>query len=311
MRMRWQEASPLPVARTAHTAVLLQGSVYVGGGYEGPNDVKRKDCYKLDIYNLLANQWSSIATPSCWFGMTVLHDKLIIAGGKTKTDETLKRLFVLDTGQWKNYNEMLSARQSPATVGYQSQLIIVGGVTTTKNEWITLATTELLDTVNGCWYTCDSLPSPHYQVKPAIINHTLYLLGGTNKDGDSSPQVFSAALGDYPLKWRSLPHSPKCYSVSVVLSNEHLLTLGGRSRFDIASQCCEVHNLDSLTGSWRQIKNLNLPAARSLAAAVDLTNNKVMVIGGGTSEGRGQGDYSTSVWIGAFEQTNPLNFPTT
>ena len=40
--MRWQEASPLPVARTAHTAVLLQGSVYVGGGYEGPNDVKRK-----------------------------------------------------------------------------------------------------------------------------------------------------------------------------------------------------------------------------------------------------------------------------
>ena len=302
MKVEWEEVAPLPVARTAHTAVLLQGSVYVGGGYEGPRDTKRKDCYNLDIYNLLANQWSSITTPSCWFAMTVLHDKLIIAGGKTKTDETLKRLFALDAGQWKNYSEMLSARLSPAAIGYQSKLIVVGGVIkiANENEWIALATTELLDTVNGCWYTCNNLPSPHYQLKPTIINNTLYLLGGSNKDGDSSPQVFCAALGDYPLKWQSLSPSLKCYSASVVLFNEHLLTLGGRSRFDIASQCCEVHTLDSLTGSWRHIKSLCIPAARSLAAAVGLGDNKVMVIGGGTS----RGDYSTGVWIGVFKQAN-------
>ena len=35
--VKWEELAPLPVGRTAHTAVLLGGSVYVeiGGGIEG------------------------------------------------------------------------------------------------------------------------------------------------------------------------------------------------------------------------------------------------------------------------------------
>lgn len=307
VKVKWKEVAPLPVARAAHTAVLLQGSVYVGSGYEGPNDMERKDCYRLDIYNLLANQWSSITAPCCWFAMTVLHDKLIIAGGKTRSDEALKRIFVLNAGQWKNYSEMPTARLSPVAVGYQSKLIVAGGAILVQDEWIKLATTEILDTISGCWYICNSLPSPHFQLKATIVNNTLYLLGGSNRDGDPSPQVFSAALAaDYPLKWQSLPRSSRCYFASVVLYSKHLLTLGGRLQYDTASQCCKIHTLDSLTGSWRQVKNLNIPAARSLAAAVGLTDNEVMLIGGGTN----QGNYSTNVWIGVFQETNPCHLAT-
>ena len=32
--VKWEELAPLPVGCTAHTAVLLGGNVYVGGGYE-------------------------------------------------------------------------------------------------------------------------------------------------------------------------------------------------------------------------------------------------------------------------------------
>ena len=297
--------SPLPVGRSAHTAVLLQGSVYVGGGYEGANDMRRKDCYRLDVYNLSADQWNSIITPCCWFAMTILNDKLIIAGGKTRSNETIKRIFVLDAGQWKGYTEMLTARLNATAVSYQSKLIVVGGAIIVKCKWVKLTATELLDTVNECWYICDNLPSPHFQLKAVIVNDTVYLLGGTNKDGDSSPQVFSATLSTYPLKWQSLPYSSRCYSAPVILYNRHLLTLGGRLRFDTASQCGEVHTLDLLTGSWRQITNINIPAARSLPAAIDLADNTVMVMGGGTN----QGDYSTDAWIGVFQprfqKTNP------
>jgi len=38
MSVKWKEVAPLPVGVTAHTAVLLQGSVYVGEGYEGSCD---------------------------------------------------------------------------------------------------------------------------------------------------------------------------------------------------------------------------------------------------------------------------------
>ena len=112
------------MGRSPHNAVLLQGSIYVGSGYEGPSDKKRKDCYRLDIYNLSANQWNSISTPCCWFAMTV----------------TLKTIFVLDTGQWKQYSEMLwTARLSPTAVGYQSKLILVGGAIIVQKKWIKLS----------------------------------------------------------------------------------------------------------------------------------------------------------------------------
>ena len=33
--VKWEELVPLPVGHNGHTAVLLGGVVYVGGGYEG------------------------------------------------------------------------------------------------------------------------------------------------------------------------------------------------------------------------------------------------------------------------------------
>ena len=69
--------------------MLLGGSVYVGGGYEGSGDDDKQVSYRLDVYNLTTNQWSSspITTPYYWFAMTVVDDKLVTAGGLTKNQE--------------------------------------------------------------------------------------------------------------------------------------------------------------------------------------------------------------------------------
>ena len=149
--MKWKELAPLPVGYSAHSAVLLGGSVYVGGGYEGRSIDDRRDSYRLDVYNLTTNQWSSspITTPYGDFAMTVLDDKLIVAGGTTKNDEVVKKVLVLNTGQWKDYSEMPTARHSATAVGYHSMLIVVGG-SIKKGKWTRVSTTELLDTTNGC-----------------------------------------------------------------------------------------------------------------------------------------------------------------
>ena len=108
--VKWKELSSLPVCRNVHTAVLLGGVVYVGGGVEGKSN---KYSYRLDIYNLTTNQWSPspITMPYSWFAITVLSDKLVIAGGMTKNDEAVKKVLVLNAGQWKDYSEMPTARQ--------------------------------------------------------------------------------------------------------------------------------------------------------------------------------------------------------
>ena len=292
--IQWRELAPLPVCRSVHTAVLLGGVVYVGGGYEGNNVDDDKECYRLDVYNVTTNQWSSspITTPYCWFAMTVLDDKLVTAGGRTKNNEVVKKVLVLNAGRWKDYSEMPTARYCAAAVGYHSMLIVVGGGIKVEGKRTRVSTTELLDTTNGCWYTCNNLPSPHQQLKAAIMNDKLYLLGGVDKDFNLSPQVFVASLdtlSTHQLNWQSAPNTPWCYSAPVVLY-KFLLTVGGR----IESRTSEVYALNPSTGQWKHLTNI--PAARNAPAVVGVADN-IIVIGGTTSNSK----CSRTVWIGVVE----------
>ena len=293
--VKWEELAPLPVGHNAHTAVLLGGNVYVGGGFEGRSSNVNQDSYRLDVYNLTTNQWSSspITTPYCWFALTVLDDKLVTAGGTTKNYEVVKKVLVLNAGQWNwDYSEMPTTRACATAVGYHSMLIVVGGVIMVEGEWTVLSTTELLDTTNGCWYTCNNLPSPHKQMKAAIMNDKLYLLGGFDEDCKQSPQVFVASLdtlSTHQLNWQSAPNTPWCLSAPVVLY-KFLLTVGGRQQ----SRTSKVHIFNPSTGQWKHLTNI--PSARSGPAVVGVANS-ILVIGGFTNENK----CSNTIWIGVFE----------
>ena len=142
----------------------------------------------------------------------------------------MKKVLVLNAGQWKDYSEMSTARSYATTVGYHSMLIVVGGGIKVEGKWTRVSTTELLDTTNGCWYTCNNLPSPHQQMKAAVMNDKLYLLGGFDENLKPSPQMFVASLdtlSTHQLNWQSAPNTLWCRSATVALNNKFLLTVGG------------------------------------------------------------------------------------
>ena len=247
--IKWKELAPLQVGLNTHTAVILGGSVYVGGGLEGRSAAYYQFSYRLDVYNLTINQWSSspITTPYCSFAMTVLDDKLVIAGGITKNNKEVKEVLLLNVGELKDYSEIPTARCYATAVGYHSMLIVVGGAIKVEGKWVRVSTTEILDNANGCWYTCNNLPSPHQQIKAVIMNDKLYLLGGVNKDFKRSPQVFVASVDDlstHQLNWQSAPNTPWCRSAPVVLYNKFLLTVGGVQH----TLTSEVNVFNSSTG---------------------------------------------------------------
>jgi len=300
---KWEELAPLPVGRSASTAVLLHGLIYVGVGFAGKSATDEQQCYRLDVYDMSINQWKSspISTPHRAYAIAVLDDRLVIAGGVTKSAEFTKKILFLDDEQWKNYNEMPTARSNATAVGYRNFLIVMGGKTGTDNGIVTaLSTVELLNATNERWYICNNLPTPHYQLQAAVVDNTLYLLGGYDDNFKSSPQALSTSLKTlttHQLMWNSLTDTPCHRSHPSVVSNGLLLAVGGRHSSDATIQSDEVHALNPSTGSWELIANI--PIAYSAPAAVTLADNKVIILGGTTNSN--QRFYSKKVWIVTFD----------
>ena len=124
MNIKWEEGAPAQVGRYRHTAVCLNGVIYVGGGIETGWNAS----YIINCYDPVNNSWSSsINTPYCFFTMTTLNNKLVTAGGQGSNNKRTNQILTLDAGQLKNYTKMITARSSATAAGHQGMLIITGG----------------------------------------------------------------------------------------------------------------------------------------------------------------------------------------
>ena len=293
MNIKWKEGAPAPVGHRGHTAVWLNGPVYVGGG----SDTGYKSSYIINCYDPVNNSWSSsINTPYSYFAMTTLNNKLVTAGGWDRSYKRTTQVLILDAGQLKVYTKMFTARSQATAAGHQGMLIITGGV---DDEGKILSSTELFDSNNGQWYKCSDLPQPHSELQSVIVDNILYLLGGYNKDGCYSPAVFTApldTLSTYQLKWNTHQDTPWCASAPVSVNGKHLLIVGGYEYTGgKATVTSDIHKLNKVSHSWEAIGHI--PSARHSAAAVSIADNRVIAIGGHNDKYK----VTNIVWIGSCE----------
>ena len=292
MNIKWEEGAPAPVDHYGHTAVWLNGLVYVGGGLE-PG---WKASYIINCYDPVNNSWSSsINTTYCNFAMTTLNNKLVTAGGRDRSCMKIAQVFTQDAGQLKKYTKMITARSSATAAGHQGMLIITGG--RYDNNKI-LSSTELFDSNNGQWYKCSDLPQPHSSLQSVIVDNILYVLGG-GKGGYDTPAVFTApldTLSTHQLKWNTHQDTPWWSSAPVSVNGTHLLIVGGyKSTGGKVTFTSDIHKLNKVSHSWEAIGHI--PSARSRAAAVSTADNRVIVIGGRNDKGWP----TNTVWIGSCE----------
>ena len=279
--------------RAGHTAVWLNGLVYVGGGY----GTGVRPSYIINCYDPVNNSWRSPNnTPYGLFAMTTLNDNLLIAGGENTIYMKTNQILTMNAGQLKNYTEMITARSCATATGHQGMLIITGGKDDKDKR---LSSTELFDSSNGQWYVTDDLPRPHNWLQSVIVDNILYLLGGLNEDGSASPAVFTApldTLSRHQLKWNTLQDTPWCGSAPVSVYGTHLLIVGGHKKIgDEYTRTSDVYKLNKVSHSWEATGDI--PSTRSLSAAVSTADNRVIVIGG-LNDNAG---YTRTVWIGSCD----------
>ena len=309
MNIQWKEGAPAPVGHVEHTAVWLNGLVYVGGGYDtgvAPPRRSRGESYttvgkpshNINCYDPVNNSWNSpINTPYCRFAMTTLNSMLLTAGGKDINDMKTNQILTVDAGQLKGYTKMIGARSHTTAAGYQGILIITGGI---DDKGKRLSSTELFDSKNGEWYMCNDLPQPYSSLKSVIVNNILYLLGGINENGGSLA-VFAAQLDTLPrhqLKWSTHQDTPWDASAPVSIYDTHLLIVGGYKKIGVRNEfkfTSDIYMLNKISSIWEAIAHI--PSTRSASAAVSTADNKIIVIGGYGDKR----EIATTVWIGSYE----------
>ena len=294
---------------------MVGGRLYVGGRVTDSDD----DALLVFQYIPERNEWATLPPHTvCSFGMGQFQGDLITVGGLDLVEGSVTGKvyrFNKQSHKWEEFlKPMPTARVSLSLITTQSAIIACGGMTgVTDGKGIVCSTVEVYTTSTSQWSTTDPLPITCWRMTPVTIADTSYLLGGIDDQDDFTKTVLyapisslvqrarsqQAASSSHPDSvWKTLPDTPLLASAAASLGG-CLLAVGGgdlqggnkfvtvfKLLLRLASGISPaVHIFIPLTNSWVRV-NSDLPKPRHSCTAIQLPDNKLMVIGGSDSENK-------------------------
>ena len=271
--------------------------MYVGGGATDSRD----DCYLVCQYDPASDEWTTL--PPCtvkYFGLGQLSGELLTVGGVTRDRTITKKVYQYkpESQQWEEFlRPMPTARYFPTAISAQSALTACGGST---DIGVPCKTVEVYTTETSQWHTTDPLPVPCWAMTSATINTTAYLLGGGTTDDKPTKTVLYAPVASLIQRatsrpqqsasaarpdstsmtssaWKTLRDTPLRVSAAVSLGGMLLAVGGNDDQHDILPA---VHVYSPATSTWIQVQSGNLPEPRYFCAAIELSENRLLVVGG-------------------------------
>ena len=277
----------MPVNMLRAQAVAIGNNIYLGGG-----DNKAKTCL-TDIlkYNTVEDEWTRLPNHCMQlFGLCQFQGELLTVGGvsgRLLTNKVYR--YIKEDRKWaESLKPVPTMRVRPAVLTSASAIVVCGGFTAGENGGpVATATVEVYSSTTSQWCTADPLPQPCAVMSSVTISGCSFLLGGVNADYEpirSSFCVDMATLIDRAniihrgtTSWKTLPDTPLARSTAATLSGS-LLAVGGNEENSLVQS--SVYMFIPPINSWVKLPSGDLPVERYGTTTVQLSNNRVMVMGG-------------------------------
>ena len=229
-----------------------------------------------------------------YFALAQFKGNLITVGGEMQ-DETITGKVYRFNEQSQKWEEFLkpmpTARTDHSVATTQSAIVASGGCTGFRDDVVSCATVEVYSSETSQWHTADPLPIPCGMMTSVTITDNWYQMGGIGADRINIPTVLYAPLTALIQKatspthqsagqmsvWKILPDAPLRTSAAASL-NGSLLAVGGYNLNIPSSQA--VHVFLPFTNSWVRVATGELPEPCRAGAAVQLSYNQLLVVGG-------------------------------
>ncbi len=202
----WRIVGEMPEGRVrGSVATAVRGDwIYVhGGNTQGHNGGAVP---WFDRYNAVTGDWEVLPDApeardhhsAAWLG-----DAFVTSGGRRSVQpnpfaNTVGPTDVYQNGAWTSEASIPTERAGALTVGYENELIVVGG----ENATDALDVAEAFDVVNGTWRNLQSLNLQRHSGGAAIIGSRLHVVAGATGRGGAgetaSHETLELDSGDQP-----------------------------------------------------------------------------------------------------------------
>jgi len=179
----WETKAPMPTARAEMQANVVNGKIYVISGTISSGSISNA----TEVYDPTRDSWSTaspIPTPVGLYTSAVVDNKIYVEGGGKSgpviTD--LNQIYDPITNVWTlgaplPTPGLLAAAGATTGVFAPTRLYVIGGTADGINA---LNTTHIYDPQTNSWTIGASMPTARGFLSVAVVNDTLYALGGTN-----------------------------------------------------------------------------------------------------------------------------------
>ena len=258
---------------------------------------------EIYAYNTINHQWSQL--PNCVYkccSLAVIKNQLTTIGGCQHHDNYSNELFSLTgealshergTNSWtKEFPPMKTRRCNTTTLCTEAYLIVAGGVTTDRKV---LKAVEVMNLDTHEWTVAADIPIPLYSASLVVNEDRLYMVGGSDKDGDPVQTIFRCSMinmlphgkrtsNNMGLKkiWKKgkVPNIPITDTTCILVQGQ-LITIGGMN-WD-GRTTTAVHMYNPLKRRWVVISHMSMPRSECFVAFLS-EKNKLLVAGGYTEK---------------------------
>lgn len=183
---QWTTLTAMPAARARGAAVagVIDGKVYVAGGFR---DVQASNL--VDVYDPETNTWTELAAMPATRDHAcggVIGGELIVAGGRTVQTNSPRPdvwSYSLGTNEWTPRTPMPTARGGMGCGVIGDVLYTAGGEGNPAVPSGVFANVEAFTPSSNTWSELAPMPNPKHGVAGAVWDGALYLCGGANVEG--------------------------------------------------------------------------------------------------------------------------------
>jgi N-acetylneuraminic acid mutarotase len=288
----WVERSSLPTPRSGAAAAVVDGKIYVIGGYSSDVMFAINECYNPET-----DTWTTLAPmprPRSGAFASVVDGKIYVIGGVDETTahtSSLNESYDPKTDTWTTMAPMPTCRAVPFAATVDGKIYVMGGIGGNMFSFtdsaaivdVVSAANEEYDPSNDRWTKKRSMLTPRCRPAGSVADNNIYVIGGWGHDGITnineqySPETDSwSTLAPMPTRRTATVASVVNNKIFVIggylpkndsetMSQENMLLIAINEEYDIASD------------TWTSRKPMANGRAGTIACVID---GKIYVIGG-------------------------------